>query len=171
MTDKPVIRDLIDALVPAPGEEPPPGVPEARKKAMDFLARREYGHSELVRKLSGTGFDPAVAQAAVDGLHADDLQNDQRFAENFLASRVGKGKGPVRIRAELAERGIDSGTIASVLEAGDIDWRALAHEVRVKKFGPNVPRNFTEKARQMRFLQYRGFESDQVRAAVSGDDD
>jgi regulatory protein len=37
----------------------------------------------------------------------------------------------------------------------------------VKKFGRSRPAEFRDKARQMRFLQYRGFEPDQIRAAVS----
>jgi len=48
----------------------------------------------------------------------------------------------------------------------------LATEVRLKKFGTAEPRDFKEKARQMRFLQYRGFEQEHIQAALTahGDD-
>ena len=61
--------------------------------------------------------------------------------------------------------------VDDVLGHIDEDWRALATEVRVKKFGRSRPAEFKDKARQMRFLQYRGFEQDQVRAAVSALDE
>ena len=51
------------------------------------------------------------------------------------------------------------------------DWYALARETRCKKFGLNEPAEFKDKARQMRFLQYRGFEPDQIQAAVSAHDE
>jgi regulatory protein len=51
------------------------------------------------------------------------------------------------------------------------DWQQLAREIRLKKFGAERPVDFKEKARQMRFLQYRGFESDQIQAAVSAFDE
>ncbi|MDG2375806.1 MAG: regulatory protein RecX, partial [Woeseiaceae bacterium] len=79
---------------------------EARKKAMDFLARREYGQEELVRKLTTAGFDADVVMVEVDRLAEEGLQSDTRFASSFVQSRINQGKGPVRIREELKERGL-----------------------------------------------------------------
>lgn len=138
---------------------------EARKKAMDFLARREYGQSELVRKLADKGFEVDVAASAVAQLTAEGLQSDQRFAESFVRSRINQGKGPVRIRMDLGQRGISVATIEIAIEEADPDWRALAREQRHKKFGVSAPSDFKEKARQMRFLQYRGFEQDHIQSA------
>lgn len=145
---------------------------EARKKAMDYLARREYGRLELNRKLSQFGFEPDVAASAVDQLHDDGLQDDRRFAESFLQSRISQGKGPVRTRLDLGERGLDDALIEDVLDDSAANWVELATEVRLKKFGAAKPRDFKEKARQMRFLQYRGFEQEHIQAALAalGDD-
>ena len=142
---------------------------EARKKAMDYLARREHGRGELIDKLTRFGFDPDVADAAVEQLVEDGLQSDARFAEAFVRSRINQGKGPVRIRADLRERGLAGGAIDLALEDAGEDWHALARDVRLKKFGPDTPLEFKEKARQMRFLQSRGFEQDHIQAAVSSD--
>ncbi len=79
---------------------------EARKKAMDFLARREYGQTELIKKLADKGFERDVAAQAVTQLTEEGLQSDQRFAESFVQSRINQGKGPVRIRLDLGQRGI-----------------------------------------------------------------
>jgi regulatory protein len=140
---------------------------EARRKAMDLLARREHGSAELARKLEKTGFDRDVAIDAIGKLTAEGLQSDQRFVEAFVQSRINQGKGPVRIQAELAERNISAVQIDVVLEEVGQDWYALAREIRSKKFGSEQPADFKEKARQMRFLQYRGFETDQIKLAVS----
>ncbi len=85
-----------------------------------------------------------------------------------MQSRINQGKGPVRIRQELGQRGIGDGAIEAALEEADADWYAMARAIRVKKFGRSLPADFAEKARQMRFLQYRGFEQGPIQAAVRG---
>ena len=142
---------------------------QARKKAMDYLARREHGRTELLDKLVAFGFDTDVADAAVRQLINDGLQSDQRFADAFVRSRINQGKGPVKIRSDLRQRGLASTVIEFALDKAGEDWCALARDVRLKKFGSDTPFEFKEKARQMRFLQSRGFEPDQVQAAVSAD--
>jgi regulatory protein len=88
-----------------------------------------------------------------------------------VQSRINQGKGPLRIHADLGQRGIAAGLIDEVLEEAGEDWYALARDARLKKFGRSRPAEFRDKARQMRFLQYRGFEPDQIQAAVSSFDD
>ena len=141
----------------------------ARKKAMDCLARREYGRKELGAKLVSGGFDEPTALSAVEQLALDGLQDDRRFVDNFIQSRVQQGKGPVRIRLELAQRGVDETLVDEVLDDRDDDWRSLAKNIRQRKFGPGQPRDFREKAGQMRFLRYRGFTQDQIQSALSPD--
>ena len=141
----------------------------ARKKAMDYLARREHGRAELLAKLEKAGFEPDVASDAVAQLVEDGLQSDTRFVEAFVRSRIGQGKGPARIRAELREHGIGDGLVGEGLANAEQDWFSLAREVRLRKFGAGRPRDFKEKARQMRFLQSRGFDTDQIQAAVSAE--
>jgi regulatory protein len=138
---------------------------------MDYLARREHGRTELVNKLTRFGFDANVADDAVARLVDDGLQSEQRFVEAFVNSRISQGKGPAKIRSELRERGLSEGHIdEGLLDAGQ-DWYALAIEVRLKKFGAPRPEDFKEKARQMRFLQSRGFDQDQIQVAVSANVD
>ena len=141
---------------------------EARKKAMDFLARREYGQTELIKKLADKGYDRAVAEQAVRKLTEDGLQNDQRFAEAFVQSRINQGKGPVRIRLDLGQRGVGDAVIELAIEDASANWFELARDVRLRKYGAGKPSDFKAKAKQMRFLQYRGFEQDHVQAAFNG---
>ena len=163
---KPVHEEISD-LLPDEEEDRFSCPKEIRKKAMDFLARREYGLEELTKKLADKGYKRPVVEDELARLGDEGLQSDTRFAEAFVQSRINQGKGPVRIRADLAQRGIRDGVIEGALEASACDWFELAGNERRKKFGSGMPADFKEKARQMRFLQYRGFEPDQVRAAVA----
>jgi len=140
---------------------------------MDLLALRDHSRIELARKLAARGFETDVIAAALDGLERDGLLHSARFVESFVTGRIRKGQGPVRIRAELAQRGIDDAGIAAGLAAAAVDWLELARSVRTKRYGAAVPGDFKERARQAKFLQYRGFEADQIRAAldVAGDSD
>ncbi len=137
---------------------------------MDFLARREHGRSELLGKLLRAGIDQDLAAEAIESLAREGLQDDRRYVESFLQSRIRQGKGPVRIRLELDGKGIDPGLVEEQFAECGEDWTALARSVREKKFGPARPSGYREKAKQMRFLQYRGFESEQIQGAVAPDD-
>ena len=142
----------------------------ARKKAMDYLARREHSRDELVRKMKKAGFDCNVALDVIEQLQKDGLQSDRRFVESFVQSRISHGKGPRIIRADLSQRGVRDPVIHEALAEVEADWVELARETRLKKFGEALPDDFKEKARQMRFLQSRGFEPDQIQAAVGSGD-
>jgi regulatory protein len=140
-----------------------------KRIAIDLLARREHSRLELERKLATRGFPEAVIAPALDTLEQSGLLVATRFTESFIRSRLAKGQGPVRIRAELAERGV--GDAAEALRGSDIDWLASARAVLRKRFGAEPPRDYRERGKRARFLQYRGFTADQVRAALELDAD
>ncbi len=85
--------------------------------------------------------------------------------------RSGRGQGPVRIRAELRDKGIDDVLIEDFLDPGDRQWWQCAVAVRNKRFGPVSPKEYRERARQMKFLHYRGFTAEQIRGAMGDADD
>lgn len=163
------LHEEISDLLSDEGEDRFSCPQEARKKAMDFLARREYGQTELIRKLADRGYDRSVAEQAVIKLTAEGLQSDQRFAESFVQSRINQGKGPVRIRLDLGQRGLTDAVIENAIEQSEADWQDLAREVRRRKFSAAKPLDFKSRAKQMQFLQYRGFEQDHVQAAFNGE--
>ena len=139
----------------------------ARKKAMDFLALREYGQKELINKLRSKGFSDEVSSSVVERLTEDGLQNDSRFIESFIRSRIKQGKGQLKITQELEQKNLPSQSIFSALDNLDMNWLELAHEVRIKKFGNNLPADFNKKAKQIRFLQSRGFENEIIRKILN----
>jgi regulatory protein len=98
------------------------------------------------------------------------LSND-RYAASRVRHRAQSGQGPVRIRAELRQQGVADEVIDREMAAADMDWERLAVEVRRRRFGSAPPRSMAERAKQARFLQYRGFSADQIRAALGGSDE
>jgi len=138
---------------------------------MDLLARREHSEQELARKLSTRGYAADVIEATLAGLVADHLLSNARFAEAFVNSRIQRGSGPQKIRAELRERGIPDELIDHSLAAHADSWLELAREVREKRFGRVQLLDFRERSRQMRFLQQRGFSADQIRDVFQDADD
>lgn len=137
----------------------------ARRFAMDCLARREYGVQELTGRLQAKGYADGLVAGVVEQLVADRLLSDDRFTEAFVNARIRRGSGPHKIRAELRGRGIDDHLIDAGLRAHTGDWPDLARSVRERKYGADVPADYRERTRQMRFLQQRGFSTEQINAA------
>ena len=129
------------------------------------LTRREHSRTELVTKFSSRVECEEVLEAALDRLVEDGYQCDERFAEVFVRSRVGRGQGPSRIEQELRQRGVASELIDRVLEACDADWEALALAAVQKRFSGlegDEPLAQDDWARAGRFLAGRGFPSDLI---------
>jgi regulatory protein len=143
---------------------------DIRLAAMDLLARREHSASELTRKLLARGFDEPAVATVLQVLSAEGLQSDARFAETFVYSRIQRGSGPAKIRAELRERGVADVLIGDCMESSAGEWLERLREVRAKKFGPDLPADYRERGRQTRFLQQRGFTMEQI-ARVLRDDE
>ena len=93
------------------------------------------------------------------------LNNDERFAGHFVQYHAARGQGPLRIRRELAEVGVGEAMIEQALAAVE-DWPDRARDLRRRRFGGRPPSAWAEKARQARFLQYRGFSTDHIRSAL-----
>ena len=135
---------------------------EVRRKAMDLLARREHSVAELRRKLLAKGYEPSTVDEQLQKLEQENLLSDRRFTESYVNFRSKKGFGPMRIEQELKEKGIGHELQQEYLDNKDY-WRNIAKEVREKRFGSTVPNDYKDKAKQMRFLQYRGFSHEQMR--------
>jgi len=143
--------------------------PACRRRAMDLLARREHSRLELERKLAARSFDERLIADVLDELEQDGLVSAERFAQSFVEARYAKGQGPYRIRRELAERGVKSP--GDWLDDARYDWNALARETRIRRFGRARPGDLKEKARQARFLEYRGFGHEEIRRALEFGED
>ena len=101
----------------------------------------------------------------VEELSAENYQSDQRVAEITLSSQKRKGKGPNRIKMALKTKKIDTGLILEELK--ETDWIEQAYQLKVRKYGTEVATDPKLKAKQIRFLMYRGFEMDAIMKAIN----
>ena len=143
---------------------------DARVVAMRLLAIREHCTSELARKLGQKGFADDEVAALLTVLTQENLLSNERFTECFVNSRRQRGSGPVKIKKELQQHQIAPELIAEHLEPQDPVWAQEAARVREKKFGRELPEDFKARVRQSRFLEYRGFSHEQIRAVMRDDD-
>jgi regulatory protein len=101
-------------------------------------------------------------------LAARGLQSDARYAEQYVAMRARRGYGPVRIRAELREHGVDGALIDDWLDERDPVWRERLRAVAQKRFGAAAPADFRDRVRRARFLEQRGFAVELIRRELLG---
>lgn len=143
----------------------PDSVEAARGRAIGLLSRRDLPADALRGRLTDAGFATAAADGAVEELIDERLVNDARYVESAVASRTARGQGPVRITLELKRLGLAPELVTAAVDARHPDWLERAVELRVRRFGAAPPSDGRERARQARFLLYRGFTGEHLRAA------
>ncbi|ENV76976.1 recombination regulator RecX [Acinetobacter ursingii] len=136
-----------------------------RSYAFALLTRKEYAKAELIEKLSLYAQDRDEVLALVEELSERQYQSDQRVAEMVLSSQIRKGKGPNRIKQALKHKQLDSNLILEDIQ--DVDWFEQAYQLKVKKFGIQIEKDPKQKAKQIRFLKYRGFDMNVIMKAIS----
>ncbi|HJW24803.1 MAG TPA: recombination regulator RecX [Rhodocyclaceae bacterium] len=144
-------------------------MPDAlRVQALKFLARREHSRAELRAKLAPHAESAEQLDLLLDALQAERLLSDQRYASQRVAARAGRF-GNSRLKQELRTQGVGDEDIAAAVEAGG-DEIERCRGVWQKKFG-HGPASAEERAKQMRFLQYRGFSSEAIRRVLRGEEE
>ena len=138
-----------------PGKGP---VPTLRQKALRALARRDYSRAELSRKLGGAAASATSAaelSALLDDFEASGWLSDERFAGS--AARPRQGRYSQRyIVEDLKSKGVAGDMAKNAVSALEQDDHATALALWQQRFG-KPPADQKEKARQVRFLQSRGF--------------
>ena len=146
--------------------KPSPEPSDLRERALRLLARREHSRTELVRKLERAGFAREDIAPLLDAFEAKNWLSDRRFAESYVADHRARA-GSIKLAYDLRQRGVSGGIIESVLGDNRDSELDRAREVWRKKYGA-APVDAAEKARQMRFLQSRGFTPEVIRRAIRG---
>jgi regulatory protein len=139
---------------------------DIKETCLRLLARRDHSRKELLNKLTGKGFDREDVSAVIDELVQQGWQDDQRYARNYARYRMQKGYGPVRIKYELRQNGVDEIDLDAVLQESDNSWMDLLEQVYNKKYNhkKNLDRN--EWAKRSRFLLHRGFTGEMISALL-----
>lgn len=147
--------------------------------AFYYLSRREHSAGELRQKLLDKEQDPDKIEELLQEFAEKGYQSDHRTALMLIREGIRKGRGRLRIKNDFYKRKVevpanidelidmameDNEEFVDVLSNHDlvdgVDWLRLAVEARVKKYGSEIPTDQKIKARQLRFLQYRGFKPD-----------
>ena len=136
---------------------------EAQKKiraaALSYLSRREYSRKELFLLLAKKFSCDEFIHLVLDDLEDQDIQSDSRYAEILIRNRVSKKQGPIRIRNELREKGISNSLIEANLDHySEADWLDVIVNLSNSKYGSHPISDDKERAKRLRFFQYRGFD-------------
>jgi regulatory protein len=126
-----------------------------KARALRYLARREHSRAELRAKLLPHVQDGEDVDVLLDDLERRDWLSDARTAELLVNSKRSRF-GSQRIAHELRQKGIAEHLINEAIPRLKESELEAAREVWQKKFGA-LPQDAREKARQVRFLQARGF--------------
>ena len=136
-----------------------------RLKIMDFLSRREHSSKEIYQKMSRKVESKEMLLESIKELERDGLLSDERFAESYFQSRKRRGFGPLRIKSELIQRGVKENLFYSLEK--EIDWSSNALDALKKKLNGKMPQETKEILKLKNFLNYRGFEFQDIDKAFS----
>lgn len=140
-----------------------------RSYAFAVLTRKEFSKAELIEKLAVYAASREEVINLVNELSEQNYQSDQRVADIVLSSQKRKGKGPQRIKLALKNKKINTELIQEELK--EIDWVEQAYQLKIKKFGNTVEKDPKLKAKQIRFLQYRGFDMEVIMKVINKKED
>ena len=156
--------------------------------AFYYLSRREYGKAELKQKLLDKEQEADKIDTLLDEFEEKGYQSDYRTTLMLIRENIRKGRGRGRIKQEFYRKKmampdnidelIDMANTESeefsefIDDSADnlvegVDWLKLAVSTRTRKYGDTIPVEQKDKAKQLRFLQYRGFNSDICFAALN----
>jgi regulatory protein len=140
-----------------------------KARALRYLSAREHSRVELARKLARYAGEGDDIEALLDSLEAAKFLSEERFSESLINRRAARF-GNQRILAELQSHNLDDGLLSEVKAGLEQDEATRAKEVWRKRFG-QPPVDAAERAKQMRFLQQRGFSHRAIQAALRQSDD
>ena len=143
--------------------------PTLRERALRLLARREHSRAELARKLQAYTGSADDLEALLDELARRKLLSDERYAES-RAHALSRKFGAARIAHELLAKGLEKGLAERASSTARATEVERARRVRARKFRV-PPGTREERAKQMRFLQSRGFSFDAIRAVMGSPDE
>ena len=144
----------------------------AFRTALRFLEHRPFASRDLCRRLVLKGHPPWAAQAAVDRAQGQGLVDDARFSLGYIETRSARGRGPLRLRRDLATMGVDRAVIDRALaeafgpdgaDAPDAGALARRRAGQLRGLEPQVLRR-----RLLAYLARRGFVGSEVTRMVNG---
>jgi regulatory protein len=134
--------------------------------AVDLLSRREHSYKELLQKLKLREHSESEIIPVLEYLIEKNYLSEERFAESLFRTRMNKGYGWRFIKSELAQKGVCSSITCQLNKNQQIDWYLQAELAYNKRFGESTIKDQKDKAKRIRFMQYRGFSTDEIMVLV-----
>ena len=125
-----------------------------------LLARKNYSEFELRGKLKKYAENQSDIDTVIEQMLEYKYIDDSTYALSLFRSEVQKGHGLMRLKQSFQSKGVDIATVQAAVD--DVNWFQAAYDLKVKKFGIAIASDEKQKAKQIRFLQYRGFSLDVV---------
>jgi regulatory protein len=135
-------------------------VPSLRARAMRLLARREHSRAELERKLAHVAHEGDDVGTVIEELAQRGWLSVARYAEQTVRAKA-RRFGPLKVAHELRAKGVADDAIEAAFRVAGDDGVADIERVWRTRFSA-TPNNDRERARQVRFLQGRGFRLDDI---------
>ncbi len=130
--------------------------------ALRLLARRDHGVQELKQKLLARRFSLNEISLVLQELQEQGLLSEERFIKNYITYRSERGFGPLKIQQDLQTRGVSKEVLQDFLWSESLDWLQLLKMLCEKKFGGYFAVDAYERAKQIQYLQRRGFTLDLI---------
>jgi regulatory protein len=140
---------------------------EAKHRALEYLAHKPRTEEEVRRKLRRQEVGRSIIDDVVARLYELDYLDDESYARDYVRNRFASKKyGPVRIRRELVERGVDRALAGQAVDDffADEDPMAAAREHAEKRWPRLSDEEDVRRRKQKlyRYLRRRGFTSDTI---------
>ncbi len=139
----------------------------AKQRALDYLAHKPRTEEEVRRKLRRQDVPDPVVEDVVARLYELSYLDDEAYAQDYVRNRFASKKyGPVRIRRELVERGIDRHTAETAVDElfAEKNVQAVAREHAEKRWSRVADEDDPRRRKQKlyRYLRRRGFTSSTI---------
>ena len=138
-----------------------------RNRALYWLSKRDYSVKDFTRKLDQVCELDDMKQALLADFVERDWLNESRYMQGFVRSKIAAGLGMRRIVQELQQHGIKQSAAEHYLDALDVDWFEQAKSTYERKYGEGPVEDYKEKSKRYRYMQYRGFDSEQIQYSMT----
>ena len=135
-------------------------------KAIHLLSLREHSRQELFAKLNSKEPNVDLVDEVMRFLSENEYVSDPRFTEAFVRAKANKGQGPIKIRAQLKQKGVKDQVIQEYLDVQSGKWFDIAQTEYDKKYGELSVTDYNDWSKRARFLQGRGFTMDHIHCVV-----
>jgi regulatory protein len=140
--------------------------PHSSREMRDYLYRKTR---DTPKKTGGMrkGVSPAITERVFNRLTEKGYIDDEKFARYWIENRnLRKGTSKRKLQAELRAKGIESGVIERLLSDSD-----RSDESEITKIIAKKRSRYPDDQKLMQYLARQGFGFDDIKSALSADED